>query len=166
MREQSGWGGADRDAAAYCWGQDVGGRLGTGRASPMPAPVLGGLTWAQISAGRLHTCGVTVEGAAYCWGANLRGQLGTGFTDISGMTSGDFVEREPVPVSGGLTFRQVEAALGEHTCGSTTDGRTFCWGYNTRGQLGYGKQEFFGGTLQEMRSAPVEVVVPRLATLP
>ena len=41
-------------------------------------PVAGGLRFESVSAGRDHTCGLTVEGRAYCWGAGSSGQLGTG----------------------------------------------------------------------------------------
>jgi alpha-tubulin suppressor-like RCC1 family protein len=44
---------------------------------------------------------------------------------------------KPVPVAGGLHFRQVSAAH-SHTCGVTTDDRAYCWGYNGSGQLGNG----------------------------
>ena len=40
-----------------------------------------------------------------------------------------------------LSFAQVSAngfGSGAHTCGVTTDGRAFCWGLNTSGQLGIG----------------------------
>ena len=43
----------------------------------------------------------------------------------------------PTPVAGGLRFRQVVAGLW-HSCGVTTDGRAYCWGWNAYGQLGDG----------------------------
>lgn len=70
----------------YCWGDNTWGQLGDGGASDQAAPVAvaapGGATWAWVSAGENHTCGVTTEGVAFCWGDNHYGQLGTG-TNVS-----------------------------------------------------------------------------------
>ena len=43
-----------------------------------PVAVLGGLTFATVSAGTLHTCGVTPAVVAYCWGEGRTGELGDG----------------------------------------------------------------------------------------
>src|SRR5207302_8981359 len=43
----------------------------------------------------------------------------------------------PVAVAGGLTFAAVSAGLYQ-TCGVTTAGAAYCWGYNGEGQLGDG----------------------------
>jgi alpha-tubulin suppressor-like RCC1 family protein len=90
--------------------------------------VAGGLSFRQISAGTVHTCGVTTGNRAYCWGSG--GHLGDG-TGTSRV--------RPVPVAGELSFRHVSAGT-EHTCGVTTDERVYCWGENTSGQLGNGTQ--------------------------
>jgi hypothetical protein len=89
--------------AAYCWGDNGSGQAGdgsTGTALLTPVAVAGGLTFEQLSAGLLHTCGLTAAGAAYCWGSNDYGQLGDG-AGISRST--------PVAVSGALTFKQLSA---------------------------------------------------------
>jgi alpha-tubulin suppressor-like RCC1 family protein len=61
------------------------GQLGDGTTTDRtsPVPVLGGLTFARVSAGNGHTCGVTTDGVAYCWGNNNYGQLGNGTTTNS-----------------------------------------------------------------------------------
>jgi len=72
--------------AAYCWGANGVGELGTGGppvGSTTPALIAGGLTFASLSAGSQHTCGVTVAGVVYCWGRNYEGQLGDGSTTSS-----------------------------------------------------------------------------------
>ena len=46
-----------------------------------PVAVVGGLTFASVSAGSGYTCGVTTDGAAYCWGSGSFGQLGNGSTN-------------------------------------------------------------------------------------
>ena len=72
--------------AAYCWGDNTDGILGNGSStggSTTPVPVLGGLTFASVSAGRFHTCGVTTNGTAYCWGDNRSNTLGDGTSENS-----------------------------------------------------------------------------------
>lgn len=126
--------------AAYCWGDNGAGQLGTGSTtgpescrysfpcSTTPAAVTGGHLFSALSAGDAHTCAVTSAGAAYCWGDNSRGQLGNGAKSNSS---------SPVPVSGGLTFTAISAGE-DHTCGLTADGAAYCWGANTAGQIGPG----------------------------
>src|SRR5207249_3437560 len=74
--------GVTTSGAGYCWGDDRLGQLGDGPVLPWyeasPAPVVGGLSFAIISAGGNHTCGVTTTDAAYCWGLNDGSQLGNG----------------------------------------------------------------------------------------
>lgn len=119
--------------AAWCWGSNSTGQLGTGSASAAssPAQVQGGLAFRSIGAGMGHTCGVTTAGAAWCWGSNGSGQLGTG-------AAGPQVAR-PQAVSGGLTgFTDI--AVGEHhSCALTSDGAAYCWGVGRSGQLGNGQ---------------------------
>src|SRR3989454_12515009 len=54
--------------AAYCWGYNADGNLGTGTTTyriPMPVSVVGGITFAHLSAGDTHTCGVTSNSVLY-----------------------------------------------------------------------------------------------------
>jgi alpha-tubulin suppressor-like RCC1 family protein len=89
-----------------------------------PRAISGSFEFATLSAGRLHSCGVTTAAEAYCWGISLEGQLGDGATSLSG--------RLGVLVSGGLAWAEVVAAGnnsgGGHTCGLTSTGDAYCWG--------------------------------------
>jgi len=127
--------GSTASGVAYCWGDNRAGQLGNGRADTLPhsTPVMvsGGLTFASVSAGGLHTCGVTTGGIAYCWGYDYFGQLGSGDTTNSAT---------PVAVVGGRTFATVSAG-GDFTCGVTTGGSAYCWGDNAWGGLGAGSSD-------------------------
>ena len=117
---------------AYCWGDNSYGQLGSGppaASSSTPVPVSGGLTFAMLSVGNRHTCGVTAAGVAYCWGDNSTGMLGTGTTTSSS---------SPVAVAGGLIFATISAGR-FHTCGVTTTRAAYCWG--DPGALGDGTNQ-------------------------
>jgi hypothetical protein len=63
----------------YCWGSNSNGQLGDNTTTDRNTPVgvqQGGVTFTSITAGSLHTCGLTNAGQAYCWGYNAVGQLG------------------------------------------------------------------------------------------
>ncbi len=125
--------GVTTDGAAYCWGGNDSGQLGSGSAGghqARPVRVVGDLGFASVSAGSGHTCGITTSGAAYCWGANRYGQLGTGATD-------EQPHPAPQAVVGGYTFTQISAG-GAYTCALGENGLAWCWGQNRYGQLGNG----------------------------
>jgi len=133
------------EGAAYCWGRNDFGMLGTRwlSGSPRPVPVMGDLRFTALSVGWGHACGLTAEGAAYCWGFNVSGQVGDG-------TAGPGTHRfEPVAVAGGHRFADIVAGP-EATCAVTADGDGFCWGRNDHGQLG-------DGSPGEARGTPVRV---------
>lgn len=121
---------------AYCWGQNMTGVLGNGTfdseqlMNPIPVPVSGGLTFAQLSAAGFHVCGRTTAGAAYCWGTNYYGEGGS-------VSSGNLLV--PTPVGGGRVFVQLATGW-YHSCGRTAAGAVYCWGNNSRGELGNGTQ--------------------------
>lgn len=138
---------------AYCWGADFHGQVGSGVVSGIqttPVAVAGGLSFIQLTAGYLQSCGLTASGAAYCWGDNSSGTLGMGAVGGN--------HPSPTLVTGGLVFTDIAAGgLGvfpdgaqAHACGITDTGEAYCWGYNGGGQLG-------DGTTTN-RSVPVAVV--------
>ncbi|MFL5619068.1 MAG: trypsin-like peptidase domain-containing protein [Gemmatimonadaceae bacterium] len=134
-----------RDGAAFCWGSNDHGELGSGAraASPSPAPVSTPLRFASVSTGSTFACALTTDGRAYCWG-------NAGFEDEGrAVVPGDRMARRlPAAVAGNLTFASLSAG-GDHACGVTTAGVAYCWGDNEHGQLGDGTTT--------MREAPVRV---------
>jgi alpha-tubulin suppressor-like RCC1 family protein len=128
--------GLTSSGAAYCWGANFGqvsssltARLSNTTSDSTPVAVTGGLTFASVSTGLDHTCGVTLSRAAYCWGLGSNGQLGNGHSSD--------IDSTPVAVSGGLTLASVTAG-DDFTCGVTPSGAVYCWGLNAFGQLGNG----------------------------
>jgi alpha-tubulin suppressor-like RCC1 family protein len=121
-----------QNGAVFCWGRNTEGQLGDGASGSKIKPVaVKGLTDATLLvAGGNHTCARRRSGAVVCWGSNGQGQLGDG-------TTGTYAQRTPVIVVG-LTD-PTELALGkEHSCARSGD-RVSCWGGNTSGQLGDGR---------------------------
>jgi alpha-tubulin suppressor-like RCC1 family protein len=86
--------------------------------------------FASVSTGGNATCGITTAGLGYCWGNNQYGQLGNGVTTNS---------PSPTKIAGGLALGSVTVGgLFEFSCGLSTAGAAYCWGYNDYGQLGNG----------------------------
>ncbi len=145
--------------AAYCWGFNGWGQLGTGDKddSPQPRAVTGGLTFSSISAGGDNTCALTSAGAAYCWGYKAAeavtqpllvasanpfvaldvGDNGQkcGLTSVGTITCWDWGTRQVPDATGNFTTLSV----GEETvCGVTAAHVGYCWGNNFNGHLGDG----------------------------
>ncbi|MFM7679888.1 MAG: RCC1 domain-containing protein, partial [Roseiflexaceae bacterium] len=132
----------------YCWGNNASGQLGIGSTTNknLPTAVLtpSGVTFASISMGNAHTCGVTGAGAAYCWGINDYGNLGINSTVMR--TSPTLVTKPT-----GVSFASISGGQ-YHTCARTTTNHAYCWGQNTFGRLGDGTTT--------TRLVPVAVTMP------
>jgi alpha-tubulin suppressor-like RCC1 family protein len=116
-----------------CWGAGDAGQLGTGGASDLPTPtsVDADASWITVGAGDRHACAITDGQLLHCWGANESGQLGLGERGIGrGRTS-------PTLVSDTTLFARTTSGS-FHGCGRSVLNVLFCWGDNTRGQLGTG----------------------------
>jgi hypothetical protein len=122
------------DTRAYCWGRNNLGQTGTlgvmlecetgaSQCVREPSPMTIDLGYAEITAGVMHTCGVTTVAFTYCWGraAGFRGS-----------------EDTPVPQSENVPILHSLAAGDVMTCGLMSDDQAFCFGANVGGVLGFG----------------------------
>jgi alpha-tubulin suppressor-like RCC1 family protein len=119
----------------YCWGWDGYGQLGNDATlanSPTPVVVAGGQTWGAVDAAYYQTCAVNAAGAGYCWGYH-DGRLGADTVAYTLNTA----QGTPLPVFGALTWSSIKVGW-DHSCGLTTTGVAYCWGYNYDGQFGNG----------------------------
>lgn len=133
--------GISYDNNVYCWGYNYYGQLGNNSADDSHIPVqvdqsgaLSGKTIKSLSLGFDHSCAIASDDLVYCWGRNS-GMLG----DNTEST----YSRVPVQLysSGYLSGKTVlSIAMGEfHGCALASDGKVYCWGANTNGQLGDNK---------------------------
>jgi alpha-tubulin suppressor-like RCC1 family protein len=140
---------------AYCWGDQTNGRLGNGAGSGLSyIPVLvdvSGLPaskkFKSISSGVAHTCAVNMDGNVYCWGDKTSGKLGNGAA--SGYSALP-IAISPGAISSNSRLLSVATAANS-TCALDTEGKIYCWGDNSDGQLGDGTST--------MSTTPVATVI-------
>lgn len=88
-------------------------------------------TYTNVAAGESFTCALVSNGKVSCWGANWYGMLGNNSYDDSYVP----VSVDSSGVLAGKTASAVVAGT-YHACALTTEGRAYCWGDNSYGQLG------------------------------
>lgn len=120
----------------YCWGDNRWGELGAASGTTFqpqqvvpPAPASSFLTMAT---GYYHSCAVANTGRLYCWGSNTSGQLGVQLP--VGIDNTPLPQLVTLPM--GVTSFSAVATSKYHTCAVSNNGRVYCWGDNTYGQLG------------------------------
>ena len=130
------------------------------------ADKLSGKTLQALSVGPSHTCALAADDQLYCWGGTLAGAIGNGDTKsynvpVSVLTSSMTGAQAVSVTSKGSAnlirtsdssvwqsyssiskfdysdraWKQVSTAL-KHVCAVSNDGKAYCWGDNTYGQLG------------------------------
>jgi alpha-tubulin suppressor-like RCC1 family protein len=109
------------DREIWCWGK---GYKGLQKIAGLP-----NIRPSFITSGSGYSCAILESEKAYCWGGNTLGQLGNG-TNLSTALG------TPVSLPEYSKIQNIDAGT-FHTCASTIDGRTYCWGSNEMGQLGY-----------------------------
>jgi alpha-tubulin suppressor-like RCC1 family protein len=99
-----------------------------------PRMVNSAIQFAQVSAGRTHTCAVSVTGAGFCWGGDEFGELGIGAPNKAGLVGA----LSPLAIS--LLPPVTELSAGTNvTCAIATNRNALCWGRGEFAQLATGK---------------------------
>jgi len=122
----------------YCWGLSTDGRTAATPDSScfdgpdqciLPPKRMNRpeLSFTTISAGGDFGCGIATDSHLYCWGSDAEGQIGNGFDGAGEVPSLATVKSE--------RFTTVSAGS-HHACALNLDGRAYCWGSDSRGQLG------------------------------
>jgi len=117
-----------------CWGGNDFGQLGNGttqafKNTPVSVANLSGVK--QVDMGYNHACAITQTGVVSCWGDNNNGQLGDGTQS----------QRLQATAVVGLSAKATQLALTyQSSCALLETGNIQCWGSNSQGELGVGKQ--------------------------
>lgn len=144
------------DGSVKCWGANRDGQLGYGNTTnigddelpssvgPVSITTTPGVTTVALSASYGHVCALLSDNTVRCWGEAGLGSLGYGNAD-------DIGDDELPSSVGALSLtttpgvKVVGITGGDfHNCAWFSDGSARCWGFNNRGQLGYGNTADIG----------------------
>ena len=138
----------------FCFGSDAAGQLGNSPIGdpdqPSPVELSGGHTnWTQVSVGDRRACARRTSGRLFCWGSEDNGELGDG-TPLSE------TEYTPVEVAGARTDWAAVSVGDNVSCARRASRRAFCWGGDTKGQLGNGAPLTARGVPVQLAGARVD----------
>jgi alpha-tubulin suppressor-like RCC1 family protein len=139
------------DMGVRCWGQNRTSELGDGTTTQTTLPVapLGFETidTIAVAAGDGPSCAIVDTdalpgGDLYCWGYGIHGEVGAG-SGSRAMPTAVILDPPEAPNRflsvdlGGM----IVGEHGGHGCAIRDGGQLYCWGRNTRGQVGTGAAE-------------------------
>jgi len=118
----------------YSWGSGDFGRLGHGDNLPHKSAklveILRDKDIRKIACGERHSLALAADGALYSWGFGGDGQLGHGNYQVQTL---------PALITALRGEHIIDVSCGnKHTAALTSGGDVYCWGDNSRGQLGLG----------------------------
>ena len=113
----------------------------------IPMQIAGQLQLTSVAAGDNVACGLNAQGKAYCWGDNTFGQIGNG---VAAAGTSVLPQLVTGPLASVATFTKIVPGS-DHVCALSTTGTAYCWGADSRYQLGT------GDTLKINSSTPIPV---------
>ena len=118
-----------------CFGANDLGQLGNGTnvdsTTPVAVSTITGATAISAASGGTHVCALRSGGLVACWGGNQSGQLGDGTVTSR---NAPVMITMPTDVTAIATGGIAPDGTG-HTCALDHEGRVWCWGDNSLGQL-------------------------------
>jgi alpha-tubulin suppressor-like RCC1 family protein len=123
----------DKNGKVWCWGQNYYGNLGdnstTSRLTPVSIVETNTKTFCKVVGGNTHVLALDKNGKLWGWGASYNGELAQ---------SQNVAFSTPVAIGGSnKTFCKITAG-NFFSAGIDKNGKVWCWGFNSRGQLGDG----------------------------
>jgi alpha-tubulin suppressor-like RCC1 family protein len=127
-----------------CWGDQ------SGTLPSMGDPIDVGGPAVEVARGSGSSCVRRADGKVRCWGSNYAGVLGAGVS--TGTIDAASAKDLDLPASAS------QIVLGDwHACALLVDGKLYCWGTNTNGELGYGHTRPLGKEQTPREIGPVDV---------
>lgn len=129
--------GLTHDEKVWCWGSNSSGQLGKTPGSPTSSATpeeLSDRSYKKLTSMTDGLCGLDANGHAHCWGYSS-GDMELGDPDVIAPSASPVAVATPDGETEPLAFTELRHGQ-FHSCGSTNDGRLFCWGRNVDGQLG------------------------------
>lgn len=129
-----------KEGSILCWGQNATGAAGISdildpqvfEPTPINITLPFGEFFKKVDSDGIHACGLTSANDLYCWGSNDQGQLG--------IDSLDPFEDVPTKVdTSSLAMGEyfIDIAAGYlHNCALSSLDKVYCWGINTKGEVG------------------------------
>jgi alpha-tubulin suppressor-like RCC1 family protein len=131
-----------------CWGDDDFDQLEQQHASNNKPVLIDANNYGHVAVGADHVCAITQDGGVLCWGADGDYQLGSDL--VQNMCGGASCSSAPVHVLDDAG-NAIAAGL-SHTCVQMTSGAVECWGLDSNGQLGNGRE---GRGSNDVLSTPI-----------
>ncbi|MEK2690355.1 RCC1 domain-containing protein [Bdellovibrio sp. GT3] len=115
----------------YCWGRNANGQVGNNGAGVdknTPELIDSGVSYAFVSSGENHSCGLTTGSKIRCWGQGMHGALGQGGTGNLNI---------PTEIDAANDYKYVSVGA-KSSCAITSSDKLRCWGHNAVNELGDG----------------------------